>query len=505
MDEAGFFMDGLQYRIIKRKRYIYKNETLILGTMRPLLSLGLLALILLNMGACSTETVGQSKSMAELKRDFVDLRFGMFLCYNIMSYGAEWGEASFPIESFNPQKLDCGQWADAALSANMTFGLLTAKHHEGFCLWDSEYTDYDVASTPYKKDIVKQYVDAFRSRDLKIGLYYSIWDSTHDIDKGQISQEKLDFIKGQIRELLGDYGKIDYFVLDGWFWRMGHHEVPFHEIRGLIRELQPECLITDHTHLAAPYHMDIPYYEGPYGAFPAKGNIMPSALGHCSVKGNGWFWSPESPGGMKENDGVPVVLEKLVACEARYCNFLLNCMPNREGLLDPIYLEMLEQVGALWSPDQNRSPLPGQGKQLAFSIPIKHVTVSSGDAALLMDGTKVPGGKHFTWVSDSHFPQIITIDLGNSQEVDVLTLVPDQRVKPPPEEPLSEGNVTACKIYTSSDNEEFFLVAEEKWEANALYRTVAFEPQQTRYLKIEILEANGKQAVLTAVEAGLSN
>lgn len=133
---------------------------------------------------------------------------------------------------------------------------------------------------------MQQYVDAFRSRDLKVGLYFSIWDSSHGIELGKIGEEELEFVKGQIIELLSNYGKIDYFVVDGWFWNMGHKEVPFHEIRALISDLQPECLLTDHTHLHAPFHVDIPYYEGPFGAFPAEGNVMPSALGHCSIRGS---------------------------------------------------------------------------------------------------------------------------------------------------------------------------------------------------------------------------
>jgi len=191
------------------------------------------------------ETIAYNQTL----QDFVDMRFGMFLCYNIMSYGAKWGEANYDISKFNPTKLDCNQWADAAVSAKMKFGLLTTKHHEGFCLWDSKTTEYDVASTPYKKDIVRQYVDAFRAKNLKIGLYYSIWDSTHGVDKNKIGDKELNFIKEQITELLSNYGKVDYFVLDGWFWRMGHKEIAFTEIRNLIRKLQPNCLITDHTHL----------------------------------------------------------------------------------------------------------------------------------------------------------------------------------------------------------------------------------------------------------------
>ena len=235
-----------------------------------------------------------------------------------------------------PQKFDCNQWAAAAKSAGMKFGLLTTKHHEGFCLWDSKYTDYDVASTPYKKDIVRQYVDAFRKNDLKVGLYYSIWDSSNSVDKDSITADKMDFIKGQITELLSNYGKIDYFVIDGWFWRIGHRQVPYNEIRQLIRDLQPNCLITDHTHLQAPYHVDIPYFEGPFGAFPTENNTMASALGHCSVKGNGWFWSSETPHGLRKDESVETIVEKLKSLESRYCTFMLNCMPNRDGLLDTL-------------------------------------------------------------------------------------------------------------------------------------------------------------------------
>jgi len=454
----------------------------------------------------SAESDSVKSKLQQLKEDFIEQRFGMFICYNIMSYGAKWGEANYPVESFNPQNLDCNQWAEAALSADMKFGLLTTKHHEGFCLWDSEYTEYDVASTPYKKDIVQQYVDAFRAKGLGIGLYYSIWDSTHDIDKGKITPAKMDFIKGQITELLSNYGKVDYFVIDGWFWRMGHHEVPYHEIRALIRELQPECLITDHTHLQAPYHMDIPYFEGPFGAFPAEGNTMASSLGHCSIKGNGWFWSEATPNGLKENDGVGVIVDKLTKCESRYCNFMLNCMPNRDGLLDSLYIAMLAEIGQKWSVDENRPLLPDQDPQIWETIPIKNVTASSGNAEFLTDATKIPGANYYDWEADQSFPQTILIDLGQiHRDVDVLLIVPKHRCKPSPERALEEGNILKCRLLKSSDNVTFKRIAEETWEQNNKYRTIGFEKTDIRYLKLEILEAVGGSAIIAELEVGKSS
>ncbi len=454
--------------------------------------------------SCNTR-LDYSDRIAKAKDDFIDKRFGMFICYNIMSYGASWGEANYPITDFDPDKLDCDQWADAAISANMKFGLLTTKHHEGFCLWDSKYTDYDVAATPYKKDIVKQYTKAFRNKGLGVGLYYSIWDSTHDIDKGEITSEKLDFIKGQITELLTNYGKIDYFVIDGWFWRIGHNtEVPYTEIRDLIRKLQPDCLITDHTHLQAPYHVDIPYFEGPFGAFPPKDNTMASALGHCSIKGNGWFWNEETPNGMKANDGIDVILEKLKACEARYCNFMLNCMPNRDGLLDPIYINLLSEIGQKWQPDINRLPLPHQGKQIVKSIPIQSAEATSGNADYLIDGTKIAGKNYYTWVSDTIFPQNITLDLGELKAFDVITIVPNHRCKPAPETALEEGNITACSLYYSDDNITFTKIADFTWKASSKYRNLSFPETKSRYIKIEINHAVGDNAIITELEIGSS-
>lgn len=450
-----------------------------------------------------TESVPVKSKLQQLKEDFIERRFGMFICFNIMSYGAKWGEENYPIDSFNPQKLDCNQWADAAVSAGMTFGLLTTKHHEGFCLWDSEYTDYDVASTPYKKDIVQQYVDAFRAKGLGIGIYYSIGDNTHGIKKGEITPEKVEFVKGQIRELLTNYGEVEYLVFDSWNWSIGHKDIAYKEIRDLIRELQPDCLITDHTHLQAPYHSDIPYFEGPFGAYPPEGNIMASALGHCSLKGNGWFWSDATPNGMKENDGVDVVVKKLSECESRYCNFMLNCMPNRDGLLDDIYIDMLSEIGNKWKADTTRALLPDQGPQIWETLPVKEVTATSGIAANLIDERKEQGANYNDWEADGPLPQTLIIDLGKIQEdVGVLMLVNKHRCKPYPEAALEEGNVTKWRLFISGDGVTYKRVGNETIFRQPGYTSIGFTPKQIRYLKLQITEANGDKAIINEIEVG---
>lgn len=469
--------------------------------------------LLLSLVNCSSpkkkdkeQVVPQKSQLQTLKENFIEQRFGMFICYNIMSYGAKWGEANYPIDDFNPQKLDCNQWADAAVSAGMTFGLLTTKHHEGFCLWDSQYTEYDVAGTPYKKDIVQQYVDAFRAKGLRIGLYYSIWDSTHGIEKGEITSEKMEFVKGQITELLSNYGEVDYFVMDGWNWKMGHKEVPYHEIRALIRELQPNCLITDHSHLQAPYHMDIPYFEGPFGAFPPEDNRMASTLGHCSVKGNGWFWDEKTPDGMKAKDGVDVVVDKLTKCESRYCNFMLNCMPNRDGLLDDIYINMLAEIGEKWQADNTRAVLPDQGPQIWETVPVKEITATSGNADFLFDGTKRQGGNYYDWESDADFPQTIIVDLGKINEnVGNLLWVNKHQCKPRPEMALSEGNVKKWILFQGNDGVTYKKVQDVTVFKSHGYTSIGFKPKTIRYLKLVIQDAEGGRAIINELEVGKPN
>src|ERR1700759_1222219 len=125
---------------------------------------------------------GQQKPLHELQQQFVDLRFGMFIHFNIPTYmNQDWADPDAKPDIFNPTKLDCDQWAKAAKSANMTYGCLTTKHHSGFCIWDTKTTDYNVMHSPLHRDVVREYVDAFRAQGLKTLLYYSILDTHHKL------------------------------------------------------------------------------------------------------------------------------------------------------------------------------------------------------------------------------------------------------------------------------------------------------------------------------------
>src|SRR3954469_15182532 len=103
-------------------------------------------------------TAYSQKPLAQLQQEFVDLRFGMFIHFNIPTFmDHDWADPEAPPSLFNPTKLNCDQWAKAAKSANMSYGCLTTKHHSGFAIWNTKTTDYNVMNSPLKRDVVKEY------------------------------------------------------------------------------------------------------------------------------------------------------------------------------------------------------------------------------------------------------------------------------------------------------------------------------------------------------------
>jgi len=299
-----------------------------------------------------------------LQQKFVDLRFGMFIHYNIPTYAnADWPDPEASPELFNPKHLDANQWAKAAKSANMSYGCLTTKHHSGFCIWDTKTTDYSVMNSPYKKDVVKQFTDAFRANGLKVMLYYSILDTHHKIRPNQITHKDVEMIKQQITELLTKYGKIEALIIDGWdapWSRISYDEVPFEDIYALIKTLQPECLVMDLNGAKYPaeglYYTDIKTYEMGAGQRMSKDSkVMPSLA--CLPINTSWFWKTDFPTvPVRKPDEIVNTLIKPL--NAQSCNFILNVAPNRDGLIDENAIATLKEVGKLWKNEGGVAKLP---------------------------------------------------------------------------------------------------------------------------------------------------
>lgn len=305
-----------------------------------------------------------AKSLHELQQAFVDLRFGMFIHYNMPTYSSEdWPDPDMPVDAFAPTKLDCGQWARAAKSAGMTYGCLTTKHHSGFCIWDTKTTDYNSMLSPARCDVVRQYVDAFRGEGLGVMLYYSILDTHHRIRPGMIKPKHTDFIKKQLHELLTQYGPITALIIDGWdapWSRISYDEISFPEIYRYIKSLQPDCLVMDLNAAKYPrealFYTDIKSYEQGAGQkINTTENRLP-ALACLSIQRT-WFWKESMPTD-KLKDVRWLVEENIRPYNNAYCNFILNVAPNRDGLMDDNALTALRRIGQMWKHEGPTQPIP---------------------------------------------------------------------------------------------------------------------------------------------------
>lgn len=224
---------------------------------------------------------------------FVHDRFGMFIHFGTYSLPArhEWVKATEFIseekyqkyfEQFNPDMFDAREWARKAKESGMKYAVLTTKHHEGFCLFDTKYTDYKITNTKFGRDLVREYVDAFRAEGLHVGFYYSLIDWHHPdfpidrlhprrrdknaeaLDRGRDMKKYAEYMRNQVTELLTNYGKIDILWFDfsydpeeseenrPWMQYGGGKGKNEWEAEALIktaRDLQPEIIIDNRTQL----------------------------------------------------------------------------------------------------------------------------------------------------------------------------------------------------------------------------------------------------------------
>ena len=443
-----------------------------------------------------------TKSLAVLQRDYVDLRFGMFLHFGILTYTGSWAQANIDITQFNPTKLDPGTWADAAVAAHMKFGVLTTRHHDGFALWPSAAGTFNVKSTPWmggKGDVVRAYVDAFRARGLLPGLYYSVWDATEGIGNGPITAEQLAYVKTQLTELLTNYGPIPVLVLDGWSWKMGHNAVAYEEIRTLVKTLQPNCLLTDHTHLRDPWEVDLVNFEEPAGDFAPTTNTYAANQEQKinSSGGNDWFWAPNIGGLMSTADIVNGHLKML---EPRWTTFLLNCPPNRDGLMDAAIASRLAEVGAMWSPSAARGVWPAPETQMEYPYTPKSATATSGTAANAIDG--INDTNRFTlWQTSGALPQSITLDLGAEKpDVGILGYVPPYVAG----KGSTTNAITSYTILVSADGTTFSKAISGAWAADGLMKYATFGPTAARYVRLQADAVSGGGTVASATEISVA-
>ncbi|TCM96919.1 alpha-L-fucosidase [Paenibacillus sp. BK033] len=314
---------------------------------------------------------------------FLQDRFGMFIHWGLYAIPArgEWvrnGERisvedyQVYFDEFNPERYDPKEWAKAAKAAGMKYAVLTAKHHDGFCLFDSQLTDYKSTNTACGRDLVREFLDAFRAEGLKVGLYYSLLDWHHpdypaygdrhhpmrDNEEYKRDPERfagyLDYMHGQVRELLTGYGKLDIMWFDFSYDEMKGEAWRATELMEMIRSIQPHIIVDNRLDAGGEgggsiYTNNPNLYAGdfaspeqiipPSGVTDEEGNSIPWEA--CITLNNNWGYSAAD----FTYKSAKTVIRKLVECVSKNGNLLLNVGPNAKGEIPRESLNILEEVG----------------------------------------------------------------------------------------------------------------------------------------------------------------
>ncbi|MCQ6557775.1 alpha-L-fucosidase [Paenibacillus mendelii] len=319
----------------------------------------------------------------ERTRWFQNDRFGMFIHWGLYAIPArgEWVRSVERIsvedyqpyfDQFDPDRYNPKEWAKAAKEAGMQYAVLTAKHHDGFCLFDSKLTDYKATNTKAGRDLVTEFLEAFRAEGIKVGLYYSIIDWHHEDypaygDRHHPMRENeafkrdpntfhryLDYMHGQVRELLTNYGKLDIMWFDFSYDNMASETWKATELMTMIRSLQPHILIDNRLEGSGEqggslYTSNPSIYAGdfaspeqiipPEGVTDDNGNPIPWEA--CITLNNNWGYAAAD----HSYKTATTVIRKLVECVSKNGNMLLNVGPTARGEIPQESLDILAEVG----------------------------------------------------------------------------------------------------------------------------------------------------------------
>ncbi|MCQ2446872.1 MAG: alpha-L-fucosidase [Clostridia bacterium] len=318
---------------------------------------------------------------------FVHDRFGMFIHWGTYAMAArhEWVKSRECIPEdhynlyakyFDPDLYDAKEWAKKAKAAGMKYAVMTTKHHEGFCMFDSAYTDYKCTNTPAGRDLIREYVDAFRAEGLKVGFYYSLIDWHHPEfpidrihprrnDEDAYAQSKdrnmkiyAEYMRNQVRELLTNYGKIDILWFDfsyskddpndkPWMKGKGKDDWEAEELIALARSLQPGIIIDNRTEIEQDLWTPEQYQPLEWVRDKNGERVVWEA---CQTFSGSWgYYRDESTWKSPE-----MLIRMLVNTVSIGGNLLMNVGPTARGYLD-YRAEAALDVYANWMKYNSRS------------------------------------------------------------------------------------------------------------------------------------------------------
>lgn len=314
--------------------------------------------------SCTQEEVSEPKPAGDRLQWFRDAKFGMFIhwgVYSMLGYH-EWArnrcqvplaEYQYYVDNFNPINFDPDEWVDLAKGAGMKYMVITSKHHDGYCIFDSKYTEYDIMHSKYAKDALGMLTKSCKKKSMPLGFYYSIMDWHHpdyvprrqwETDRtteGADLNRYIDWMQDQLKELVEKY---DPAIM--WFdgeWEHPLDTLRSFEVEKMLQELKPAMLINDRLFKRAPGHGD---FGTPENYVPATGVRNPDGSPRLweacyTMNFNSWGYNHYET----EFHSTTQLIRQLIEIVSKGGNLLLNVGPTPEGTIQPEFVARLKGIG----------------------------------------------------------------------------------------------------------------------------------------------------------------
>ncbi|MFD0894280.1 alpha-L-fucosidase [Luteolibacter ambystomatis] len=442
----------------------------------------------------------------------MDRKYGMFCHFGVNTFAdQEWTDGTLPATTFNPTAVDADQWVLAAKAAGMRYLLLTTKHHDGFCLWPSAYTTYDVASSSRPDlDVVKLVSDACQRHGLRFAVYYSLWD--RNWNNGAMRATSLDlspansaayvtYMKNQLTELLTNYGPVAELWLDGgWVTPSEDWNIP--AVYDLVKSLQPECQVSvnwtvgpegsnvtpanqqpgdplryfpSDFRTADPF---MPKFADPK-TFTHSGNTyyLPFEATITIANGSHWFYHT----GDETAKPLSSLENSFNTATAQGNLLVINCSPNRNGVLLPSNVTALAQLAQRLGLEPDR-PFP----------------VNLARTATASASTEWPSGGHQAWKASDEDPNsrwaaadgdaspTLSFDFGQATTFDRIMV-----------NEYGEGDVYRCQSFDlqTSDDGSAWTTIHSGTTLGESIRIDLPAPVTSRWLRLRVNSASGAVSI----------
>lgn len=378
------------------------------------------------------QEIQPSNTPNESQKLLLERGYGMFMHFGVNTFsGDEWSDGTVPAQMYNPTKLDCDQWVRVARDAGFRYVLLITKHHDGFCLWDSKYTDYDVASSKVPTDVVAAVSKACKKYGLKFAIYYSLWDRHEPSYKDKNPEKYVDYMANQLTELLTNYGPVCELWFDGGWDRLpANWNLP--RIYSLVKKIQPTCAVgvnitivkEENTRKTAPLDsmtVDNKYFiqyfptdfrlwdpiianKSDKKQYLYKGNSYYLPFEHTICLGKQWNWfQKDRPMPVRDLDELE---ELFYWCTDKDNTLVINVPPDKTGRIRENEADAVISLGRRLKIQKNK-PLPKNGTFVSFAAGASASSVYQSDHLHYGAQMAVDGGMQTRWASEDSLPELV--------------------------------------------------------------------------------------------------